>query len=1049
MLQPTAVVISTATGEKIPVHGETVLDIIIEPLRRSFKWTFIVAEVCKPLLGNDFLCNFGLVIDCKNNCLHDNITQCFAKGDILSADISYVVNNLTHLPEQVQQLFNAYPLLLSSSNPSTENTLLNSNVCHFIDTGSSPPTFAKCRPLAPDKYAAAKETFKQLLDMGIVQPSKSPWASPIHLVPKQNTGEWRVCGDFRQLNVETKPDKYPLPHISSVSLKLHKKCVFSKIDLLKAYHQVPMNPSDVEKTAVITPFGLFEYLYMPYGLRNAPATFQRLRDSLFRDLDFVFIYLDDILVFSESEEEHKNHLKMVFEILHENNLKVSIDKCDFYKSEIEYLGYLITDNGMRPVPRKQLDITNFAQPVDSSALRRFIGMLNFYRQMVPHFAEIVFPLTELIRLQPKSKAITWNAEAESAFIAAKESLNNACSLAYFSADCNSPLHLVTDCSQVAAGAALHQNQEGELIPIEFFSKKLSQTQRSYSTFDRELLAAYLAVLKFKHIIEGRETVLFTDHKPLIFAFRNPHTAKSDKQQRYWSLISEYISDVVHIKGEDNVVADCLSRPVSSVSVDLYDLAGIAETQSTDTEILEYKDRLKLFKIQNHDLYCEMSTPHPRPFLPLSVRKSIFHLLHNISHPGVKATLRLIKARYFWPNMDRDIRSWTRECTSCQQAKVQRHTRAPITSFTAPFGRFEFVHLDIVGPLPPSKVPGQTFTAPEQYVLTCIDRATRWLEAIPIPDISAATVAFAFIKGWVSRFGVPLYVFTDQGAQFESSLFAQLSSIIGFHRLRTTSYHPQSNGIIERTHRVLKVSLMACKDDWLASLPIVLLGLRCIPTESGVSPFTLVTGSMLLSPKLMVASQIPTFAQQKEMISEFIMRMRELDFSESSYGYLHSSSVKSFVPKDLESCTHVWVRVDRVRRPLEAPYFGPLEVIKRGAKCFTLRKISGELITVSVDRLKPASLSGSVASSGEVELPVTNSDESLVPNVSNPDDFSVSDMINPENDLTPDVTDSDVNDSSNPIRDSHLGFSEDNIVPQPVVTRSSRRVRFNRNPDYVY
>ena len=204
--------------------------------------------------------------------------------------------------------------------------------------------------------------------------------------------------------------------------------------------------------------------------------------------------------------------------------------------------------------------------------------------------------------------------------------------------------------------------------------------------------------------------------------------------------------------------------------------------------------------------------------------------------------------------------------------------------------------------------------------------------------------------------------------------------------------------------------------------------------------------MLLSPKLMVASQIPTFAQQKEMILEFIMRMRELDFSESSYGYLHSSSVKSFVPKDLESCTHVWVRVDRVRRPLEAPYFGTLEVIEHGVKCVTLHQISGELITVSVDRLKPASLSGSVASSGEAELPVTNSDEWIVPNVSNPDDFSI---INPKNYLTPDVTDSDVNDSSNSICDSHLGFSEDNTVPQPVVTRSSRSVRFNHNPDYVY
>ena len=267
LLRPTAVHISTATGESIGVYGEIVIDLDIKQLRRSFNWTFIVADVCTPLLSNDFLCNFGLVIDCRNKSLHDNITQCSIKGDVISSNVSYIINNLSHLPDPVQPLFQKFPSLLSSAKPLANNNVSNaSNVCHYIDTGSSPPTFAKCRPLAPDKYTATKEAFKQLLDMGIVQPSKSPWASPIHLVPKPKPGEWRVCGDFRQLNSLTKPDKYPLPHISSVSLKLHRKRVFSKIDLLKAYHQIPMNPSDVEKTAVTTPFGLFEYLYMPYGL---------------------------------------------------------------------------------------------------------------------------------------------------------------------------------------------------------------------------------------------------------------------------------------------------------------------------------------------------------------------------------------------------------------------------------------------------------------------------------------------------------------------------------------------------------------------------------------------------------------------------------------------------------------------------------------------------------------------------------------------------------------------------------------------------------------
>ena len=241
-------------------------------------------------------------------------------------------------------------------------------------------------------------------------------------------------------------------------------------------------------------------------------------------------------------------------------------------------------------------------------------------------------------------------------------------------------------------------------------------------------------------------------------------------------------------------------------------------------------------------------------------------------------------------------------------------------------------------------------------------------------------------------------------------------------------------MVERAHRVLKASLMARKDDWLASLPVVLLGLRCIPTESGVSPFTLVTGGMLLSPKIMVTSQIPTFAQQKEIVSEFVKRMRELDFSESSYGYLHSSNVKPYVPKDLESCPYVWVRVDRVRRPLEAPYFGPLEVVERGDKYFILRQLSGTLITVSVDWLKPASLPNPVASDHESEQTENYFSEQIV--------------NNPSDSEPPSEVNSSTNIPSNPFISVNTDEEVEENVPQPIETRS-RRIRFNRNPDYVY
>ena len=511
-------------------------------------------------------------------------------------------------------------------------------------------------------------------------------------------------------------------------------------------------------------------------------------------------------------------------------------------------------------------------------------------------------------------------------------------------------HLVTDSSSYAIGAALHQIQEDNPVPIGFYSKKLSEAQRTLSTFDRELLAAYQAVLQFKSQIEGRHVTLFTDHKPLVSAYKKPSLMKSDKQQRHMSLISEYIADVLYIRGNDNIVADCLSRPTNAVSVDIFDLPAIAEQQKEDTEIQDYADKLVPYSFGNSQILCEKSTPSPRPFIPKASRKSIFDMFHKISHSGINATLKLIKQRYYWPNMDKEIRNLVKECQECQQSKIHRHTKSEVMHFNIPSARFQTIHVDIVGPLPPATPENCTYPSSYRYILTCIDRSTRWIEAIPMADISASTVAISFLTGWISRFGVPLHVVTDRGSQFESELFQELSKLIGFHRLRTTSYHPQSNGLIERQHRTIKTAIMARKQNWLTALPIVLLGLRNIPTENGYSPSVAVTGESLLLPRITIDCNNETdFSNPK--IQEFAAEMKKLSLHQFSDGTFHSNP-KPYVPKDLKKCSHVWLRVDRVRRPLEAPYCGPFKVISKQTKFFTIETNSGQSQNVSIDRLKP-------------------------------------------------------------------------------------------------
>jgi hypothetical protein len=266
----------------------------------------------------------------------------------------------------------------------------------------------------------------------------------------------------------------------------------------------------------------------------------------------------------------------------------------------------------------------------------------------------------------------------------------------------------------------------------------------------------------------------------------------------------------------------------------------------------------------------------------------------MSHPGAKSSVSLIGARYFWPDMKKDTKSWVRECFNCQKSKVSNHNHTVPKHSIYPFhDRFQVIHLDSVGRLPPSKSLGSLYTAEAQYIVTFMDRATRWFEYILVKDISAATVAEVFLSHWVCRFGVPLILVTDQGRQFEAELFTQLSAVIGFHRFRTSAYHPQSNGILERFHRTLKASLRAHKEDWLITLPIVCLALRCIPNENSISPFTAMTGSNILTPPGLFNSNQPSDSERLTAIQTLCRQLKQIDFKTLSRGLHHSSTPQSF------------------------------------------------------------------------------------------------------------------------------------------------------------
>lgn len=731
-----------------------------------------------------------------------------------------------------------------------------------IDLKDDTPVVYRPYRMAYSEREDVRRMVGEMLDCGIVKESSSPYASPIVIV-KKKSGEKRLCVDYRALNNRTKRDHYPLPRVEDLLDELSGHNMFVSLDLASGYYQIPIREQCQEKTAFVTPDGQYEYTRMPFGLANAPSVFQRAMHKILNKakLSYVIVYMDDVLIPARSFEEAMTRLEEVLSILREAGLTLKLKKCKFMFHKIDFLGFEISGEGVRPGSLKTDAVSKFPAPSNQHEVRRFLGLASFFRRFVRGFASLARPLTSLLR---KDSTWKWGKDENTAFSEIKSRLVSRPVLALYDRNLDTQLH--TDASKVGIAGILLQRNDDLWRPVAYYSRQTTADEQKYHSFELETLAVIASLNRFRVYLLGLSFKIITDCHSL----RTTLTKKDlvPRIARWWIQLQEFDCEFEFRPGQRMSHVDALSRgPVETQSEKLHVLDillvssedWIATVQSTDEEICRMKEILfdpelgnkvdvyTNFKLKNGRVFRVVDNDSLRWVVPRGSRWQVTKANHDdIGHFGVEKTLDRIRALYWFPKMRTFVKKYVTSCLECAHHKMPGGAKQgllhPIEKTEIPF---HTLHADHLGPFNKSKKRNS-------YILVLIDAFTKYITLTAVKSTKTSENIKVF-KNHIGYFGTPTRLISDRGSCFTSNKFKHFIQSSGIKHILNAVSTPRANGQVERYNRTILASLGAMTHDkdprsWDQYLPDVQLGINTtVHDTTKMTPTELLFGRRVVNP----------------------------------------------------------------------------------------------------------------------------------------------------------------------------------------------------------